>query len=183
MEGKKVKRERVVKSEYSNGVLKFEVIGAGEFEFHLDDRVSIENRMRAPVYGWSQRFPDFVSGLKTPQEKLAGMIRLRDHLESGSPEWTPPRIEVGYDVGIVIQAMIRLGLRRTPEGCEAGFLHLAEKAGKGDDPNAREIGARVMADAKDVASEILKIKQERSAAALTVMAADLLEGLGDEEDE
>lgn len=177
----KAKKPRVLEIKYANGCFAVHKKGEAAPRFHFDPlKASAENRMRASVYGWTQRLADFASD-EDGEEKFEKIRRLRDHLESGSVEWSPPKMEVAFDEAIVLEAMVRSGLAPDAAGAESLVRRLGKKSGLDvANPAARESVLKEWAATKQVSTTVAEIRAERAKRA---DAADLLEGLPDDDEE
>lgn len=94
-------------------VFDFGAIGKATFD---PDKASAQNRARAMKHGFKQRIidaaalsADAATGKTSPAEKLAEMIRVIEHLESGSTEWNLTAKAGGGSVSYVTRALVRLG--------------------------------------------------------------------------
>jgi hypothetical protein len=160
----------------------FTVLGAGEFTFD-PDKVSAENRSRAMYHGFIQRISDGGALSRntetgkpaTPEDKMARMKRIAEHLESGATEWAlraAPPVKKGFDAGLVIEAMIRaLAGCGTPEEAEAMLTRTVAK-GKAAD---REGALKLWASSRQVSETMVLIEAERAARNSTLDSDDLLE--------
>ena len=78
-----------------DGVIVFNVVGAGPITFDYRAKVHANNRARAEVHGWCQRIVDAAAIPRdtttgrsaTPADKHAAMQRLVTFYESGTGDW------------------------------------------------------------------------------------------------
>ena len=101
-----------------DGIIVFRIIGAGEIEFD-PDKMSEAMGSRAALHGVIQRVSDGGAMSRnpengkpaTPQEKLARMQAIADHMMSGTDDWRlVPSSDRAADGGLTIMAMIRCGV-------------------------------------------------------------------------
>lgn len=177
---KKARAGSIISVQRLDGKLIFTVAGAGQLT--LDpDRVSAQNRSRAMYHGFEQRVRDAGAQLRntedgssaSPQDKLAAMQRIVDHLMSGATEWATraaaPRAD---DTGLTLLALMRV----KGWGVEEANAWVAKVAGaKGLETKA--VMANV-AKNPDVIRAVGEIKAERAARS-AVDASDLLDEMGD----
>jgi len=175
MENGKVKSNSTITCVQMDGKLDFTVLGAGKFTFD-PDRVSAVNRARAMIHGFRQRISDGGALSRNPDtgkpaspaDKLARMMRISDHLMSGSDVWELSAGSPGMDAGLVIQAIMRV-TSKTLEQVET--LIEATMTKRECD---RTAAVKIWADSKQVAAMILTIKSERLAAGSKDDVEDLL---------
>jgi hypothetical protein len=179
-----------------DGKLVFSFPHAGLASFTFDpDKASAANRSRAMKMGFKQRISNGAALSRDTEtgesassvDKRAAMLRLAEHLESGSDEWelrvAAPKKD---DPGLLAAAMMR-GLGKDEAGVKA--LIALTMAKKGLD----ETGAlKYWQDTQQVQAAKTEIVAERAAARLATMkiadAEDILaemmgEDEGDEDDE
>lgn len=185
----KVKSNSVTTVTYLDGKLVFGFAGQPSFTFD-PDKVSAQNRARAMMHGFEQRIRDGgalgrdkeTGASATPEEKREAMLRIAEHLMSGSDEWAlkvaAPKKD---DPGLLLAAIMR-GLSKTANEVEA--LLAATEAKRGVD---RAGALKVWQDTKQVQAAKAAIIAERAAAKAATsqdaddMLADILgEGEGDE---
>lgn len=152
-------------------------------------QASLANRKAAEFYGWKQRLADTgavdadpETGKTDPAEKHRRILKLVEFYEAGGEAWTMKAAPVGFDSGLVIEAMIR-ALGKTLEEVEK---LVAAGAAKRDVD--REAMLKIWATTDKVAPVIVQIKAERAAGRSKMSADDLLdeldeEGEGEEEGE
>ncbi len=158
----KVKRNSVVTSELlESGMIQFTVRDAGQFLFN-PSKAHESLRDRAEVHGWIQRISDAAAMSRdeatgkpaTPAEKLARMLALKEHYESGTETWNRAG-GAGTGQSIVILAVQRvMGLAEYKMAEE----HMARYAAA--HPELKDIKAFYAAMPK-VNAAILDIQRER----------------------
>lgn len=125
----KAKSNSIIKYTYDavSRVITYTVLGVGNIELHLD-AVSPENRDYAGVHGFGQRIPDAAAIPRnpetgksaSPQEKFDAMVRLVEHYESGTSEWSRVRESgEGANRGQLFRALQIIYPARTPEQIRA----------------------------------------------------------------
>lgn len=184
----KPKSNSVVTHSMQDGNIVFNVLGAGRLVFD-PNRVSAENRARAMIHGFVQRISDGAARLKdtktgasaSPEEKLAMMARIAEHLMSGTTEWNlraAPATPKGPDAGLVIQAMIR-ALAGVPD-VDAAERVFAKQVALGKFAS-RDEAIAAWAKSRQVADAVKVILAERAAAAANLDAEDMLAELIDDD--
>lgn len=141
------------------------------------DKVSAQNRSRAMYHGFEQRIRDAGALMRdketgesaTPEQKRAAMLRIVEHLESGSDEWAlrvaTPKAD---DPGILIAAIMRVS-GKDERGVEGLLVATMQKRGVD-----RAGALKIWADTKQVASAKKAIEAERAAARASGDSDDLL---------
>jgi hypothetical protein len=124
-------------------------------------------RQRISDGGALSRNPD-TGKPASPADKLARMMRISDHLMSGSDVWELSAGSPGMDAGLVIQAIMRV-TAKTLEQVET--LIEATMTKRECD---RTAAVKIWADSKQVAAMILTIKSERLSAGTKDDVEDLL---------
>jgi len=123
----KPKSNSIITHSMQDGKIEFVVKDAGKLVFDMD-KVSAQNRARAMIHGFVQRISDGGALSRnpetgkpaTPEDKLARMARLADHLMSGSTEWAiKAQASAGPDSGLIVRAMVHAGLGADVEAIEA----------------------------------------------------------------
>lgn len=150
----------------ATGVLTFNVLGVGSFEFDPTKAAPV-NREHAEYHGWLQRIVDgaaipvadpegnIVPKSERSRMKYAAMIRLRDHYESGAEDWSLAGGGGGAR-SITIEAIARVFECEYEEAVEMVERH-AEKKYAG---NTKTALAKLRAEPK-VQAAMLAIRQER----------------------
>lgn len=160
----KVKRNSVVTSELlESGMIRFTVRDAGTFDFN-PSKAHESLRDRAEVHGWIQRISDAAAMSRdeatgkpaSPADKLARMVALKEHYESGTEQWARSG-GAGTGQSIVILAVQRvMGLAEYKMAEE----HMARYGAA--HPEIKDVKAFYAAMPK-VQSAILDIQRERLA--------------------
>ena len=184
----KIKSNSTINCVQMDGKLEFTVLGAGKFTFD-PDKVSAVNRARAMIHGFRQRISDGGALSRnpetgkpaTPADKLAKMMRISDHLMSGSDVWEMAAGAPGLDAGLILLAIMRV-FGKTLEQAEGIIEATMVKR-----DIERTPALKVWAESKQVAVAMLAIESERIAAGTKDDAEDLIAEItsedGDEEDE
>lgn len=183
----KVKSNSVTTVTYLDGKLVFGFQGQPSFTFD-PDKVSAANRARAMMHGFEQRIRDGgalgrdkeTGASATPEEKREAMLRIAEHLMSGSDEWAlkvaaPKKDDPGLLLGAIARAT-----GKDAAGVEA--LLEATMAKRGVDRNG---ALKVWQDTKQVAAAKAEILAERAAAKAAQAggdADDLLAEMGASDD-
>jgi len=171
----KVKSNSTITCTQIDGKLEFTVLGAGKFTFD-PDKVSAVNRARAMIHGVRQRISDGGALSRNPDngqpaspaDKLARMMRISDHLMSGSDVWELTSAAPGVDGGLIVQALMRV-FTKSQDETEA--LLTATMAKRECD---RSAALKVWGESKQVAAMMRTIQAERIAASSKDDADDLL---------
>lgn len=128
----------VTHQQLANGLLQFEVLGAGSFTFN-PSAAHADCRARAEVHGWVQRISDAAAISRTDKDggiipaadlarmKYEAMEALRDHYESGTAEWSRVA-SAGPKGGYLFEALCRVyGHKLAPSDIRAWLDGLSEK--------------------------------------------------------
>jgi hypothetical protein len=157
-----------------DGCIVFTVLGAGEIVFD-PSKVSEPLAQRAAFHGYIQRISDGGALSRnadtgrpaTPEDKLARMSLIADHLMAGGSDWnlrvsSGPR---GVDGGLIVMAIIKAGLAADVDAANALVDRVATKR-----DIDRAAALKVWAETEQVLRAIAEIKASRS----KVDATDLL---------
>lgn len=178
----KAKSNSIITHRIIDGKVEFTV--KGEQPFIVDpDKLSAQNRARAMIHGIIQRISDGGALSRnpengqpaTPADKRARMVRIADHLMSGTTEWALKAVVgEGVNVGLVIRAMIAMGKARDVDHANELIGKLAAKHGV-----ERDAAVKMLADAGDIKAKMLELRAAE--VKVTKTADDLLADLMDEE--
>ena len=155
---RKAKANSVVTSATRPGFVDITVLGAGVVTL-TKSKVHQDNRDHAEDHGWIQRLSDgaALGAGATPQAKFDRISSIRDHYESGSPNWNLKASSTGQ-LEIIAKAIMR-GMNKTPE--QAKQLLQATMAKKNCDLKG---ALTIWEEADVVAQAISDIRAERAQA-------------------
>lgn len=170
----KVKSNSVTTVTYLDGKLVFGFAGQPSFTFD-PDKVSAQNRARAMMHGFEQRIRDGgalgrdkeTGASATPEEKREAMLRIAEHLMSGSDEWALKVAAPKKDDPGLLLAAIGRATGKDQAGVEALLTTTMAKR------SVDRVGAlKVWQDTKQVIAAKAEILAERAAAKAASAAGD-----------
>ncbi len=179
---KKARAGSIISVQRMDGKLIFTVAGAGSLT--LDpDKVSAQCRSYAMYHGFEQRVRDAGALMRnqengkqaSPEDKLAAMRRIVEHLMSGATEWAVKATAGGgTDAGLTIMALMRV------KGWDIDQANAwIDKVALAKELERKDVLANV-AKNPDIIRAVGEIKAERAAKS-AVDASDLLDEMGDDE--
>ena len=107
----------------------FTFAGLDDLEFHFDS-MHHANKEYAALHGMLQRLGDCAASCKTEEERRAAVLALRDHYESGSPEWNTRAPATPKENATIRAIADKMGISYTEAEAEIQRRMLAEMSGE-----------------------------------------------------